>query len=127
MSKIQERERLHDYSIETVRIMAELFGWKIKVSPRQMRGPDVVMEQTVIDEQGREKITAVMFIESEVGHDQGGAPEYFENLAKRLSKYIKKYKDQGVGLISIAIVSNAPRRLSNYFRENRGEVARLLG
>jgi len=68
-----------------------------------------------------------MFIESEVGHDQGGAPEYFKNLGKRLSKYIKKYKDQGVGLISIAIVSNAPRRLSNYIRENRGEVARLLG
>ena len=35
-----------------------------------------------------------MFVESEVGHDQGGAQEYFEGLCRRLKPSIEEYREE---------------------------------
>ncbi len=50
-------------------------------SSRDEKGPDVVIEYRIGD-----RVNAVMFVESEVGHDQGSAMEYFKRLSKRLRR-----------------------------------------
>lgn len=119
------RETLHDFSIEYVKVLAEVFGWRVVIAPGQKPGPDVVIEH-VIDSDGVEKVDAVMFIESEVGHDIGSAREYFNQLSRRLKTLVKQYRDMGVNYFSLVVITNAPRRLTNYLREQRKELEEKL-
>ena len=61
------RDTLHDFSIEYVKALAEVFGWKVRTSKGSEKGPDLVIEDVTDG-----VVKAVMFVESEVGHDQGG-------------------------------------------------------
>jgi len=78
------RGALHDFSILYVKALAEVFVWKVREALGPQRGPDLVIEDVV---DGR--VEAVMFVESEVGHDQGGAAEYFDVVAKRLKSFVE--------------------------------------
>jgi len=63
--KGETRDTLHDFSIEYVRTLAEVFGWKVRVAEGSERGPDLVIEDVTDD-----VVKSVMFVESEVGHDR---------------------------------------------------------
>jgi len=63
----ERRDTLHDFSIEYVKALAEVFGWRVRAAKGSKKGPDLVIES--VTENG---VKAVMFVESEVGHDQGG-------------------------------------------------------
>ena len=121
----EARDTLHDFSIEYVKILAEVFGWNVRTALGHSRGPDVIVEHILRTNNG-EMVDAVMFIESEVGHDQGGAPEYFRSLCKRLKPFIKEYRKKSGKHVhfSIVILTNAPRRLTEHLREpaNRKEI-----
>jgi hypothetical protein len=64
-----------------------------------------------------------MFVESEVGHDQGSASEYFNELSVRLKPYVDGYTKKDVRVFSLAAITNAPRRLTNYIREHKHELS----
>ncbi|MEM3906614.1 MAG: hypothetical protein QXZ17_07070 [Nitrososphaerota archaeon] len=121
----EERETLHDFSIEYVKLLAKVFGWKVKTSLGHEKGPDVIIEHILGK---KEEIDAVMFVECEVGHDQGGAQEYFRRLGERLKKHVEEYRSNHSRIrFSVVIITNAPRRLSNYFRENGDEIEHTWG
>jgi glutaredoxin-related protein len=105
--------------------LAEVFGWHVTAHKGREPGPDLVIEHIVSDENG-ERVDAVMFVESEVGHDQGGAKEYFEKVCRRVRSYVERYKKEGVGF-SLVIITNAPARLTKYLREHRNELREKLG
>ncbi|ABL78393.1 hypothetical protein [Thermofilum pendens] len=119
------RETLHDFTVEYVKILAEVFGWSVKASPGQARGPDVVIEHS-----SGGKVDAVMFVEIEVGHDTGGAARYFGALCSRLEGLVEEYRSRyGDVAFTVVVVTNAPRRLSNGLRKEatRREFERRLG
>jgi hypothetical protein len=64
-----------------------------------------------------------MFVESEVGHDQGSASEYFNELSVRLKPYVDGYTKKDVKVFSLAVITNAPKRLTNYIREHKHELS----
>lgn len=118
------RDTLHDFSIDYVKALAEVFGWEVVTAKGTEPGPDIVVIHKI-----NEVVDALMFIESEVGHDQGGAQEYFKKLCRRLKPLIKTYKEvygEKV-LFRIVIITNAPRRLTTYLRSNRKELETRLG
>jgi hypothetical protein len=112
------RETLHDFSIDYVRSLADVFGWRVREAKGSQKGPDLIIEN-VIDG----KVESVMFVESEVGHDQGGAPEYFDKLFKRIKPYFDEYVKGGVRVFSFVVITNAPRRLREYFRKHKHELS----
>ncbi len=114
------RDTLHDFSIEYVKALAEVFGWRVVTAPANAPGPDVVIENAVGEK-------AVMFIESEVGHDTGSSQKYFKKLSERLRPLVEEYRARGVGYFALVIIANAPRRLTKYLRENRKELEEALG
>lgn len=118
------RDTLHDFSIDYVRALAEVFGWEVVTAKGSEPGPDIVVIHKIGD-----VVDAVMFIESEVGHDQGGAQRYFERLCERLKPLVKRYKENYGEriLFRIVIITNAPRRLTAYLRSNRRELEARLG
>jgi len=126
----EARDTLHDFSIEYVKILAEVFGWRVRTALGRSPGPDIVIEH-ILRTDNEEKVDAVMFIESEVGHDQRGAPRYFKELCDRLEPLIKKYRAKYGEKVyfSIVLITNAPRRLTEYLREpeNRKELEKELG
>jgi hypothetical protein len=81
----------------------------------------------VIESVTENGVKAVMFVESEVGHDQGGGEYYFAELAKSLQPYLEEYKKEDVKLFSLVVITNAPRRLAEYAREHRRELSEKLG
>jgi len=123
-----DRETLHDFSLlEYVKVLAEVFGWRVATAPGPARGPDVVIEHTT-GRDGRNTVDAVMFVESEVGHDIGGAKGYFEKLCKRIRPLIDSYRERyRVARFSIVVITNAPRRLTRHLREHRRELEERLG
>ena len=123
---MQIRDTLHDFLIEYVKVIAEVFGWRVITAPAHKRGPDVIIEH-VIKRDGVEVVDAVMFVESEVGHDTGSAPGYFEKLARRLRPLVDEYRRRGVERFSLVIVTNTPRRFTKHLRENRKELENKLG
>jgi hypothetical protein len=123
---LQLRDTLHDFSIEYVRILAEVFGWRVSIAPGSHKGPDVIIEH-VIGQNGEEIVDAVMFVESEIGHDIGSSSEYFERLVERLRPLVKAYQNKGVRSFSVVIITNAPRRLTKYIREHKEELEDKLG
>jgi uncharacterized membrane protein len=120
------RDTLHDVVIDYVKALAEVFGWHVIAHKGREPGPDLVIEHIISNEKG-ERVDAVMFIESEVGHDQGGAKEHFEKVCKRVRSYVEHYKKEGVELFSLVIITNAPARLTKYLREHRNELREKLG
>jgi hypothetical protein len=120
--KGETRDTLHDFSIEYVRTLAEVFGWKVRVAEGSERGPDLVIEDVTDG-----VVKSVMFVESEVGHDQGGGGEYFDKLVKRLQPYLEEYRERKVRLFSLVVITNAPKRLAEYVREHRHELSGRLG
>jgi len=120
---MEQQDTLHNWSIDYVRVLAEVFGWKIETAPGSRRGPDIVIKHV----NPRGDITSVMFVESEIGHDQGGAKKYFESLCKRLAERIREYRGRGVIHIVIVVITNAPRRLSEYLRKEGDKLAKELG
>jgi hypothetical protein len=132
----ESRETLHDFSIDYVKALAEVFGWRIIPHHGREPGPDLIVEHamTYYDEREKkvmERVDAVMFVESEVGHDQGGAEEYFEGVCKRIRSYVDDYGSKGVDLFSLVIITNAPRRLTSYIRkyikEHGAELEEKIG
>jgi hypothetical protein len=115
--KGENRDTLHSFSIEYVRTLAEVFGWKVRTSKGSERGPDLVIEDVTDG-----MVKAVMFVESEVGHDQGGGGEYFDKLVKRLQPYLEEYRERKVRLFSLVVITNAPKRLAEYVREHRARA-----
>jgi len=111
-------ETLHDFSIDYVRSLAEVFGWRVREAKGLQKGPDLIIENVIND-----KIVSVMFVESEVGHDQGGASEYFDKLFKRIKPYFDEYVRGDVKIFSFVVITNAPRRLREYFREHKDELS----
>jgi len=99
-----------------------VFGWKVCEALGPQHGPDLVIEDIV---DGR--VVAVMFVESEVEHNQRGAAEYFSEVAGRLKPFVEEYKKKGVNNFSLVIITNAPRRLTKYIREHRAELEEMLG
>lgn len=114
----KSRETLHDFSIDYVSSLAEVFGWRVREAKGLQKGPDLIIENVIGD-----KIRSVMFVESEVGHDQGGASEYFDKLFKRIKPYFDEYVRGGVKIFSLVVITNAPRRLREYFREHKDELS----
>jgi hypothetical protein len=96
--KGETRDTLHDFSIEYVRTLAEVFGWKVRVAEGSERGPDLVIEDVTDG-----VVKSVMFVESEVGHDQGGGGEYFDKLVKRLQPYLEEYRE-GLTLFIVPVL-----------------------
>jgi len=121
-SKSSSRETLHDFSIDYIRVLAEVFGWRVREAKGFKQGPDLVVEDVI---EGR--TISVMFVESEVGHNQRGSSEYFVEIIGRLEPYVDEYKEKGVKLYSLVIITNAPRRLSNYVRKHSSELEMRLG
>ena len=125
----EARDTLHDFSIEYVKILAEVFGWRVRTALGHSPGPDIVIEH-IFHTDNEEKVDAVMFIESEVGHNQRGAPRYFKELCDRLEPLIKKYRAKYGEKVyfSIVLITNAPRRLTKYLRkhENRRRLENEL-
>jgi len=80
-------------------------------------GPDVIIEH-ISRYESEEKVDAVMFVESEVGHDIGGAREYLKKLCNRLKPLLEDYRKRfGKDIhLSIVVITNAPRRLTEYLR-----------
>jgi hypothetical protein len=115
------RDTLHDFSIEYVKALAEVFGWKVRTSKGSEKGPDLVIEDVTDG-----VVKAVMFVESEVGHDQGGG-KYFDRRVKRLQPYLEEYKKKRVRLFSLVVITNAPKRLLKYVREHGHELSGRLG
>jgi len=97
------RDTLHDFSLDYVRLLAEVFGWRIVEAKGAKRGPDVIIEHIAGD-----AVDAVMFVESEVGHDQGSAKAYFEELARRLKPLVEDYRSKGRMRFSIVIITTLP-------------------
>jgi hypothetical protein len=114
----ESRETLHDFSIDYVKALAEVFGWRVREAKGPQKGPDLIIENVIND-----KIESVMFVESEVGHDQGSASEYFNELSVRLKPYVDDYTKKDVRVFSLAAITNAPRRLTNYIREHKHELS----
>jgi len=125
-SSEEVRDTLHNVLIDYVKALAEVFGWHVTARKGKEPGPDLVIEHIVSDEKG-ERVDAVMFVESEVGHDQGGAKGYFEKVCRRVRSYVEHYKKEGVKLFSLVIITNAPARLTKYLREHRNELREKLG
>jgi hypothetical protein len=127
--KEEPRETLHNYSIDYIKAIAQVFGWRVRASKDSgsQKGPDLIIEEYGKDAKGKEKIIVVMFVESEVGHDQGGGGEYFDKLVKRLQPYLEKYRKRKVKLFSLVVITNAPKRLAEYVREHRHELSGRLG
>ena len=121
-SLTQRRETLHDFTLEVIRAIAETFGCHVEVNLGQRPGPDIIIRYP------RDTPKLSIYIESEVGHDTGGAPKYFDNLIKRLKKYISEDLQKKRSKF-IMIITNTPRRLRNYIREksNRQAIAKELG
>jgi GNAT superfamily N-acetyltransferase len=119
----EPRETLHDFSIDYVKVLAEVFGWRVIPHHGREPGPDLIIEHAMtyydehVEKKVVERVDAVMFVESEVGHDQGGAEEYFEGVCKRIRSYVDDYRSKGVDLFSLVIITNAPRRLTSYIRK----------
>ena len=105
-----------------MRVLAEVFGWEADIAPGQ-RGPDIIIKHV----NPRGDVISVMFVESEVGHNQRSSEEYFELLCRRLADRIRKYRGEGVRRIVIVVITNAPRRLSNYIKREGDRIAGELG
>ncbi len=103
--------------------LAEVFGWEVEATHGSRKGPDIVIKHVGLDG----KVISVMFVESEVGHDQGNAREYFESLCRRLAEKIKDYGSEGASNIVVVAITDAPRRLSDYPRKEGDKVAKELG
>ena len=116
-----ERDTLHDFSIEIVRTMAEVFGLRVDITPAGKAGPDLIIKHP----HGGD-YDVVMYVESEIGHDAGGAEAYFDKVANRLRPLIFEDKARSRHM-AIAIVTNAPRRLSVYLKEKGSTLADKLG
>jgi hypothetical protein len=115
---LEFRETLHDPSIDYIVSLAEVFGWRVRESKGRRRGPDLIIENVVDD-----RVESVMFVESEVGHNQEGAAKYFEKVSKRVKLYLNEYVKRDVRTFSLVIITNAPRRLRKYFREHKHELS----
>ena len=121
------RDTLHDFSLEYVKAVAEVFGWRVATSPGASPGPDVTVVQ---EPQGSEGRATVIFIESEVGHDVGrGAERYFRELAKRLRPLMEEYRRLYGPRVEfkIVVITNAPRRFTEYVRSGAPELHGLPG
>jgi hypothetical protein len=116
------RETLHNYSIDYVKALAEVFGWRVREAKGPLKGPDLVIEDIVDD-----RVQAVMFVESEVGHDESeGVGKYYDRLSKRLRPYIEEYIKGGVKAFSLVVITNAPRKHANYVRECKHELSKKM-
>lgn len=63
------------------------------------------------------EVVAVMFVESEVGHDHQSARKYFEQVAKRLRPRVDEYRGRGLNPpFSLVVITNAPRKLASYVK-----------
>jgi hypothetical protein len=117
------RETLHDFSIEYVKVLAEVFGWRVREAKGSRRGPDLIIEDVADGE-----VVAVMFVESEVGHDKQSARKYFEQVAKRLRPRVDEYRGRGLNpLFSLVVITNAPRKLASYVRAHGREISEKIG
>jgi hypothetical protein len=122
------RETLHNYSIDYIKAIAEVFGWRVRTSKGYQKGPDLVIEEYVRDAKNKEKIVMVMFVESEVGHDESeGVEKYYERVSKRLKPYINEYKVKDVKTFSLVVITNAPRKHANYVKEHEQELSEKIG
>jgi hypothetical protein len=114
-----DRETLHDFSIDYVKVLAEVFGWSVREAKGPRRVPDLIVEDAV-----NGKVEAAMFMESEVGHDQQSARRYFEQVAKRLRPCIDEYRGRGLDpSFSLIIITNAPRKLTSYVKARGREIS----
>jgi hypothetical protein len=118
---LKSRETLHDFSIDYIKALAEVFGWKVREAKGSQKGPDLIIENVVND-----RVQSVMFVESEVGHDQGGAAEYFDKLFERLKPYLDEYVKKDIRAFSFVVITNAPKRLREYFRGHH-ELSEKIG
>lgn len=58
-----DRETLHDFSLlEYVKVLAEVFGWRVATAPGPARGPDVVIEHVTSQDEGG-AVDAVMLVQ----------------------------------------------------------------
>ena len=119
------RDTLHDFSIEYVKAIAEVFGWEVETAMGSRHGPDVIIIHRGINGD----VDTVMFIETEIGHDLGVAKRYFETLSRRLRPIIERYRTEygDSVLFKIVIITNTPRRLTAYLRENKEKLGAQLG
>ena len=126
--KEEPYETLHNYSIDYIKAIAQVFGWRVRASKGSQKGPDLIIEECGRDAEGKEKIIVVMFVESEVGHDESeGVERYYDKLSKRLRPYIDEYKAKGVKHFSFVVITNAPRKHANYVEEHEKELSEKMG
>ena len=111
-------ETLHDLSLEIIKFIAEAFNCEVEIRMGHKPGPDII----ITSEMGNIKI----YMESEIGHDTGGAPSYFEDLCNRLKNYIEEDLKREIRPF-IVIISNTPRRLREYIRKNSEQIGKNLG
>ncbi len=111
-------ETLHDLSLEIIKSIAEAFNCEVEIRAGHKPGPDVIITS--------EMRNIKIYMESEIGHDTGGAPKYFEGLCNRLKNYIEEDLKRGIRPF-IIIVSNTPRRLREYVRKNSEQIGKNLG
>ena len=62
---------------------------------------------------------SVMLIETEVGHNQRGACNYYKSLAERVDRVTAEYFGKSFNSVyfCLVIITNSPRSLSNHIRK----------
>jgi len=124
----EPRETLHDYSIDYVKAIAEVFGWKVRAFKGPQKGPDLIVEEHGKDTEGRERVGAVMFVESEVGHDESeGVGKYYEKISKKLRPHIDEYRAKGVKDFSLVVITNTLRKHVNYVKRYGQKLSEKMG
>jgi len=108
----KKRETLHNFTIEYVKVLAEVFGWNVKTSKGTRKGPDVIIEHTnAIDMQVGPD--CVMFVEVETKQAYGCS--YFRKVAGRLETITREYL-RYADYFSLVIITNSPKNLSDHIR-----------
>jgi hypothetical protein len=101
---------LRDLSINYVKVLAEVLGCRVKEVQEVSSGPELVIEDAPHGD-----VQAVIV-----------AAVFFNELAKEMRPPVNEYKRKGAK-VSLTIITDAPRRLVEYVRNNKQELSEKMG
>jgi hypothetical protein len=112
---------LRDLSINYVKVLAEVLGCRVKEVQEVSSGPELIIEDAPHGD-----VQAVMFVRSEIGNAVTAAAVFFNELAKEMRPPVNEYKRKGAK-VSLTIITDAPKRLVEYVRNNKQELSEKMG
>jgi len=75
-----------------------------------------------------ERVEAVMFVESEVGHDKNeGVGRYYEKISKKLRPHIDEYRAKSAKDFSLVVITSVPRKHANYVKRYGQKLSEKMG